>query len=83
MSLDQIWELLKVLVKQAESALPGSTGKEKKAWCIEKAVALVEEYDQMIPLLGGWADLPIVDQFQRYLLGLAIERAWTALELGE
>lgn len=81
MTLSQIWELLKTLVKQAESALPGATGKEKKAWCVEKAVALVEQYDQLLPLIGQWADLPVVDSAQRYLIGLAVERAWTELEL--
>lgn len=81
MTLSQIWTLLQNLVRDAESALPGATGKEKKAWCVEKAVALVEQYDQLIPVLGQWADLPLVDQAERYLIGLGIERAWTELKL--
>lgn len=83
MTLEQIWELLKTLVRQAETLLPGASGKEKKAWCINKAVELVEEYDQLLPVLGAWADLPPVDAAQKYLIGLGVERAWTALELSE
>lgn len=81
MDLSVIWEMLKKLVKQADQLMPGKTGKEKKQWCIEHAVLLVEQYDQMLPMIGGWADLPIVDEFERYLIGLAVERCWTELEL--
>lgn len=81
MNLSQIWEALKDLVKQAETLMPGATGKEKKAWVVEQAVTLVERYDQMLPLIGKWADLPPVDAAQRYLIGLAVERAWTELQL--
>lgn len=81
MDMTQVWALLEGLVKSAADALPGATGKEKKAWCVEKAVALVEMGDNFIPILGQWADLPVVDSFERYLIGLGIERAWTALQL--
>lgn len=81
MNLTEIWEVLKKLVQQADQLMPGKTGKEKKAWCIEHAVLIVEQYDHMIPLLGQWADIPAVDAAQRYLIGLGIERCWTELEL--
>ena len=83
MEISKVWELLEGLVKAAVTALPGATGKEKKAWCIDQAVILVEMGDNWIPVLGKWADLPVVDQFERYLIGLGIERAWTALQLPE
>lgn len=83
MDMTQVWALLEGLVKAAADQLPGKSGKEKKAWCVEKALTLVEMGDNFIPLLGQWADLPVVDSFERYLVGLGIERAWTALQLPE
>ena len=83
MDMSKVWELLEGLVKSAADALPGATGKEKKAWATEKAIALVEMADDFIPVLGKWADLPVIDGFERYLISLGIERAWTALQLPE
>ena len=75
--------MLEGLVKAAEKALPGATGKEKKAWATEKALALVEMGDDYLPILGAWADLPIINTLEAYLVGLGIERAWTLLKLSE
>lgn len=83
MDINKVWDMLEKLVKQAATLMPGSTGKEKKAWCIEKATALVEMGDNFLPIIGAWADLPCVDEFESYLIGLAVERAWTKLQLPE
>lgn len=80
---DEVKKLLVGLVKAAESALPGSSGKEKKAWCVDKAITLVEMGDNFIPLIGAWMDLPVVDGFERYIVGLGVEWAWTGLSLPE
>lgn len=81
MDLKQLWTALKDLVKKADDLMPGATGKEKKAWVVEQATEIVERYDHLIPALAKWADLPPVDAAQRYLIGLAVERAWTELQL--
>ena len=83
MDMEKVRELLKGLVKAAAEQMPGASGKEKKAWCTTKALALVEMGDNFIPVLGQWADLPVIDGFEAYLVGLGIEWAWTALQLGE
>lgn len=49
----------------------------------EKALALVEFVDHMLPVIGQWADLPAVDGFEKYLVRVAIERAYAALKLPE
>lgn len=81
MDLNQLWTALRDLVKRADEIMPGATGQEKKAWVVEQATQLVERYDHLLPLVGAWADLPAVDSAQRYLIGLAVERAWTALQI--
>lgn len=81
MDLAQVRDLLIGLVKAAEEAVPGTDGKAKKQWCIDQAVKLVEMGDNFIPVLGQWADLPAVDGFERYIIGLGIEWAWTTLKL--
>ena len=80
MILEQIWGLLEGLVKAAETQIPGSTGKQKKAWCVDRALELVNAGEVLLGI-GGWANLPIVDGFEKWILGLGIERAWTALQL--
>ena len=80
MILEQIWSLLEGLVKAAETQIPGSTGKQKKEWCIDRALELVNAGEVMLGI-ASWANLPFVDTFERWILGLGIERAWTALQL--
>lgn len=56
---------------------------EKRAWVEEKVLALVELGDNFIPVIGAWADLPAVDGLEKYLVRIAIERAYAALKLPE
>lgn len=81
MDLNFVWEKLLELVKLAEASMPGSTGAEKKAWCIDEALSLVNTAESFIPFLSAWANLPFVDGAERYLIGLGIERAWVVLQL--
>jgi hypothetical protein len=79
--MEQIKQTLIVLVKTAETAIPGASGKEKKAWCIDQVVKGVELGDNYIPIIGAWMDLPVIDGFERWLIGLAVEWAYTSLQL--
>jgi hypothetical protein len=80
MDLTKIWELLKGLCKNADDLIPGATGKEKKAWVIDKVLELVNIGEMLIGI-GAWANLPIVDGFEKFIIGLGVERAWTELQL--
>ena len=80
MDIQKIWELLKGLCAQADQLIPGATGKEKKAWCIDKVADLVDAGEIMIGI-AGWANLPLVNGFERWIIGLGVERAWTELQL--
>jgi hypothetical protein len=31
--------------------------------------------------IAGWANLPLVNGFERWIIGLGVERAWTELQL--
>ena len=80
MNLETIWESLKALCKKADELIPGTTGKEKKQWCIDKALQFLNITEMLIGI-GAWANLAIVDGFERFLLGLGVERAWVELQL--
>lgn len=80
MNLEMIWNLLKEFVKQAETQIPGSTGKQKKAWCIERTLELVNAGEVMLGI-ASWANLPFVDGFEKWIIGLGVERAWVELQL--
>ncbi len=80
MDISKIWDLLKGLSQQADKILPGATGKEKKAWCVDKVLEFTN-YLEVLMGIGGWANLAIVDGFERFIIGLGVERAWTELQL--
>ena len=71
-------DLAKRLVRYAEANLPGKTGPEKKAYCVAQALAVLEAFDDRIPVLGKWADVPLVDWLEEWAVGLLIEWAWGA-----
>lgn len=77
---ERIWELLVGLVKHAETALPGASGKEKKAQVVEWVAQMVNMGESLTPL-AKWANLPAVDAFERFIIGLGVEWAWTQLQL--
>ena len=82
MNLEMIWNLLKEFVKQAETQIPGGTGKQKKAWCIERTLEMVNAAEVMLGI-ASWANLPFVDTAERWIIGLGVERAWTELQMSE
>ena len=80
MNLDMIWNLLKEFSKQADLQIPGSTGKQKKAWCVDRVLELVNAAEVMLGI-SSWANLPFVDGFEKFIIGLGVERAWVELQL--
>ena len=80
MDINAVWSLLRGLVSAAELVIPGASGKEKKAWCIDQVLKLVNAGEVMLGI-GAFMNLPIVDSFERYIIGLGVERAWVELKL--
>ena len=81
LNIDILRDLGKQVVLFAENTLPGKTGAEKKAWATNAALEVLEKFDDKIYWLGQWADLPLVDWLERWVVGLLIEWAWGALTL--
>lgn len=82
MNLDQIKALLQALIPQAEALFIGhNLGKQRKQWCIDKAVELLEGSDQHWAIIGFWMDLPVVDAFERWLVSQAVEWAFVSLQI--
>lgn len=82
-TMDKVWEILEKLVIAANDALPGKTGLEKRDWVSTKVLALVELGDNFVPIIGAWADLPVIDGLEKWLVNVAVERAYVALKLPE
>jgi hypothetical protein len=82
MDIEVIKELLKGLVVEVEKHIPGATGAEKEAWCVQMALNLVEMGDGFIPVIGKWMDLPVVDGVERYLVQLGVRWAYAAIKTG-
>ncbi len=62
------------------AALPGTTGTEKAANAEKWLLAAVEEYDNYIPVLGAFIDLPIIDSLEAAVRS-AIAWEYAAMEL--
>ncbi|AWN22228.1 hypothetical protein DKM44_02405 [Deinococcus irradiatisoli] len=69
-------DLGKRLVKAAEEKFPGQTGAEKKAWCVQQAITVLEAFDDRIPVLGKYLDLELADWLEAWAVGMLIEYAW-------
>ncbi|WP_288403805.1 hypothetical protein [uncultured Deinococcus sp.] len=71
-------DLAKRLVTYAEKNLPGASSVEKKAYCVEQALIVLEAFDDRVPVLGKWMDLPLVDWLEKWATEQLIEWAWGA-----
>lgn len=71
-------DLAKRLVIYAEKNMPGADGAAKKAYCVTQALTVLEAFDDRIPALGRWMDLPLVDWLESYAVGVLIDWAWGA-----
>lgn len=59
-----------------EKHLVGKTGQEKKEYATRQLILAVEKYDQLIPVVGDYLDLPFVDGLEDWALSMVVERAW-------
>jgi hypothetical protein len=78
-SQDGLQAILKNLVLMAEKQLPGARGVDKEAWCTQRAITILELFDNSVPVLGAFADLPMIDALQASAVKEAVHRAWTML----
>ena len=81
--LQTVWNILKELIEEANRAVPGASGIEKRAWVVDKVLNGIEAVDHLLPVIGAWADLPVVNGFEKYLVRIAVERCYAELKLPE
>lgn len=67
------------LAAEADRWLPGGTGAEKKAWAKAQLGQALEAYDDRIPVIGAFMDLPAVDAIERSGIDMAVEYGYAAL----
>lgn len=80
LSKDGLRTLAKAVVLLAEKRLPGKTGPEKQAWCIDKVTVLTEDFDNKLPVIGAFMDIPLIDCLERWAIKQLIEWAWGAVQ---
>jgi hypothetical protein len=68
-------EATRLLVQYAGTYLPGLEGKDKAQWVKQKILELVENYDSLIPVLGQFLDLPLLDTLEHFLLDKLLDLA--------
>ena len=73
---DDLEWLLRYLIAAAEGAVPGGTEAEKKDWVKATGRVLVENFDNKIPVLGAFADLPPVDFVEAWAWNIAVDWVW-------
>lgn len=72
MDLKQVWELVTGLARQIVTSefnkLPGATTKDKEDAAVTWIIDRVESVDHLLPAIGQYMDLPIVDLVERALI---------------
>lgn len=81
LSIDGLKRAGAYLAETAEELLPGATGPEKKQWAKENLLKAVEDYDQLLPVIGAWLDLPIVNGLEKAGCDWAVEFGWAQLQV--
>ena len=73
--LNDLQEAAKILVKYAADFIPEASGKEKMSWVKVKIKEFVENYDTLLPVVGSFLDIPIVDTLEEFLLDKLLDIA--------
>lgn len=68
-----------MLAQMADNAMPGSSSQEKKQWAKTILLSTIETYDNMIPTVGAFMDMPFVDGLQKAAVDIAVERGYALL----
>jgi hypothetical protein len=66
--LEMVKDLALQVVKSEFDKLPGNTPKEKEDAAVSWIIDRVESVDQLIPVIGQYLDLPIVDVVERWAI---------------
>ncbi|THF88472.1 hypothetical protein E7T09_04505 [Deinococcus sp. KSM4-11] len=70
--MDQVLETVKDLARQVVTSkfneLPGATTGEKEDAAVQWVIDRVESVDQLLPAIGQYMDLPIVDMVERFVI---------------
>jgi hypothetical protein len=65
------------LVRRVLDYIPGATGKEKLAWVKAQIIQAVESIDNLLPVVGLWADLPWIDAAEAMGISAAVDTLLT------
>lgn len=70
--MEQMWEMVKGLAAQVVGSvfatLPGNSQKEKEDAAVQWVIDRVESVDQLLPAIGHYMDLPVVDAVERFVI---------------
>ena len=81
LTVEGLKKAAKEAAKLANQLLPGASGVEKAAFAEKWLLAAVEEYDNRIPVLGAFMDLPLIDRLEAAAVRAAVAWGYSALEL--
>lgn len=69
------------LAEEAEKRLPGADGLNKKLWAKGLLLQVVEEYDNRLPVIGAFMDLPPIDAIEKAGVDWAVEWGYAQLQV--
>jgi hypothetical protein len=78
LDIGNIRSMAELAVRTVESVLAGESGAEKKRAAVDAIVSVVEQYDHLLPIIGQWLDIQIVDALQRWAIEQLVEWTWGA-----
>ncbi len=63
-------------VQILQEFMPGATDDEKRAWCAQAVLSVLETLDDRIPVLGEIADSQAVDALEREAVEEIVDSLW-------
>jgi hypothetical protein len=76
LTYEEIVESAKDIIQKSKALLPGKTENDKKNWCIKKLTQVFEVFDNYVPIIGTFLDIPFVDDLEKQAVSLLVDWAW-------
>ena len=73
LSVDSLKTVTVGLVDMAEQVCPGASVGDKESWATRQLTAILERFDNSVPIVGALLDTPIADRLEADLVGRVVK----------
>jgi hypothetical protein len=81
LTVNVLGKYIKDVLAKVKVFLPGGSSEEQKEWVTQELIVLLEVFDNQVPVIGAFMDLPNVDQLEANAVEQLVNYVWEHLEL--